>query len=605
MRKLFVTLIALCELQAVAAWAAPTNVVVSNIGAQTVGSITFYSSTQLAAAWTQPAGEAVDHYVINATESIMNTTVSMSVSSVAAGATLNGLKAATTYSVTVKACGDSLCSSASTSAAATGRTSEEYWQLQGTGNGYTNVTRTVNEGSVLSWVMRWGAEAGSDAGRYQYYYKTLATGREGIAIATANGTSSDPAIPIIPFTPITTSGLRSACSSAPGTNISSCPATGAYEINALQAVPMTNGKVRVFFEASDVKNNKTTRIYSIDSRDGLIGQDFHSSATQSYCGGFGSSDYSTGGPCEPTLLIDVSTSGTSPLLNARQFKIGYDWNADWRWDGTNGTFMVITGEDTCNKYTSGLFYGTWDSSAWSVLKDGSNCARPLVPLAHGPVLVPLGGVAYKLYYEDATNGQSGKPLRLLYGDGVISGNTATVDFEDWESSSLARQVNFLWPDGSLLDAQDESGLGDHMILTPTGKLDKQIMFVNLGGMDNTKWNKGSAGLGMAILLNSYTKDGANNCAAHVTPDFTIQIPALTYSSEYYWADLAYNASNSSLTVHDAGVVTDLVPYSNCTAASLTSDFELHIPVIILNGISYWLDLQYGGSVFTVTRAGQN
>ena len=67
--------------------------------------------------------------------------------------------------------------------------------------------------------------------------------------------------------------------------------------------------------------------------------------------------------------------------------------------------------------------------------------------------------------------------------------------------TLARQVNFLWPDGSLLDAQDEAGLGDHMILTPTGSLDLQYMFLNRGGFDNSKWKASSAGLGIAVLLN--------------------------------------------------------------------------------------------------------
>lgn len=479
--------------------AAPSNVVVSNVGAQTIGSNTFYSSTQLSVTWNPPSNETVDHYVITATESVMNTTVSMNASANATSATLDGLKAATTYTVTVKACGDSSCSKSS-SASASGSTFEEYWQLQGSGNGYENMTKNVDEGSVLSWVMRWGSEAGENAGKYQYYYKTNSTNREGIAIATTSGKSDDSSTPQIPFTPITTVGLRSACSSALGSNISSCPNTAAYEIDSVQAVPMTNGKILAFFEASDIRNNKSTRIYSLDSLDGLVGQDFNKGETQSYCGGIGSTDYATGGPCEPTLLVDVL--GTSPLLNARQFKIGYNWNSDWRWNGASGTFMVITGEDTCNKYTSGLFYATWNGSQWSVLKDSNNCAKPLVPLAHGPVLVPLGGVAYKLYYEDTTNGQSGKPLRIIYGNGVITGNSANVDFDDWESYNNARQVNFFWPDGSLLDAQDESGLGDHMILTPTGKLGKQLMFMNLGGMDNSKWNKGSAGLGMAILLNA-------------------------------------------------------------------------------------------------------
>lgn len=79
--------------------------------------------------------------------------------------------------------------------------------------------------------------------------------------------------------------------------------------------------------------------------------------------------------------------------------------------------------------------------------------------------------------------------------------STAVDVGDWEASSIARNVHFLWPDGSVLDAQDEAGLGDHMISMPAGTLDQQFMFVNLGGFDNTKWKAVSSGLGLARLLN--------------------------------------------------------------------------------------------------------
>ena len=481
----------------------PANVALANTESQTVGGNAFSSSTQLTLSWTAPSGYTVDHYAISASESVGNTSLSYSVAASGTSATLTGLKSGTSYSVVVSACKDAACAEAGSAAAVSGTTSEEYWQLQGSGNSYTTLSTAVSDGSVLSWVMRWGSDAGAAyAGRYQYYYKTSTLGRDGVGVAATSGTGTDVST-LTSFSPLTTSGLLRSCSSAPGADTSTCATDGAFEISAIQAVPMTNGKIRAFFEAADVLDNNATRIYSLDSQDGLIGQDFHPGA-QAYCGGTGSSDYAPGGSCALNLLVDVSSapSASTPLSQSRQFKIGYDWNADWRWDGAAGTFMVITGDDNCNKYPNALFYATWDASQWVIAKDSSNCAKPIVPTAHGPVLVPLGGVAYKLYYEDQTNGtQSGKPLRLLYADGRSSGSSATVDFEDWESGTLARQVNFLWPDGSLLDAQDEAGLGDHMILTPTGSLDLQYMFLNRGGFDNSKWKASSAGLGIAVLLN--------------------------------------------------------------------------------------------------------
>ena len=48
---------------------------------------------------------------------------------------------------------------------------------------------------------------------------------------------------------------------------------------------------------------------------------------------------------------------------------------------------------------------------------------------------------------------------------------------------------------------DESGLGDHVILCPDGTLDVQVMYVNLGGKDNSQAPSASTGVGMAVLVN--------------------------------------------------------------------------------------------------------
>lgn len=75
------------------------------------------------------------------------------------------------------------------------------------------------------------------------------------------------------------------------------------------------------------------------------------------------------------------------------------------------------------------------------------------------------------------------------------------NFEDFESYETARDVHFVWPDGSDLTIYEESGLGDHFIYLPTLDLDQQYMVLNLGGMDDDSPKEGSTGLGLAILLN--------------------------------------------------------------------------------------------------------
>lgn len=97
----------------------------------------------------------------------------------------------------------------------------------------------------------------------------------------------------------------------------------------------------------------------------------------------------------------------------------------------------------------------------------------------------------------------------------------------------------------------------------------------------------------------------NNCAASVSSGLVVNVPIITFSNSNYWAALQFNSSDSTFTVSNAGVVSDLAPYSNCTASTLSSDFKLHIPVLTLNGASYWADLQYNGTVFVITGAGQN
>lgn len=97
----------------------------------------------------------------------------------------------------------------------------------------------------------------------------------------------------------------------------------------------------------------------------------------------------------------------------------------------------------------------------------------------------------------------------------------------------------------------------------------------------------------------------NNCAASVSTSLVVYIPIVAYSGANYWADLRYNSTTGQLTVAGAGAVSDASSYNSCTASTLSSDFKLHIPVVMLSGVSYWLDLQYSGSVFVVAGSGQN
>ncbi|MBI4407505.1 MAG: hypothetical protein HY565_03330 [Candidatus Kerfeldbacteria bacterium] len=377
----------------------------------------------------------------------------------------------------------------------------EYWQIQGSGHSYIDATKIVDDGSTLSYAFRYGSWADDElAGTTKFYYNPSPKqgGFSGVRPATNNTTATDFAS-ISNFEP-SDNGIRLTCDQNHKDN---CPASAAYSMTASQAIPLTSSEtIRLFFEAQDlsVQGPTTTQIYYLDSQDGYVGEDFNE-GTSTVCGGTGSTDYSSDGDC--ALTIAIAANEETGLTQARQFKIGYPTLDSTQWDEAVGTFMVITGADQCEQTRDGLFYATWDGVAWNVLQDDEGCAQPLVPYAHGPVIVYVGAGLYKMYYEDylsdAPIGSVTKPLHYITADASRTGDPEIVEFEDWDSYENPGEVTFLWPDGTELTDNEEAGLGDHFIYVPNG-LDSRVMYMNLGGFDNRTSPTPSNGLGVALPI---------------------------------------------------------------------------------------------------------
>jgi hypothetical protein len=466
----------------------------------------YASSTKLLVSWTAPTGQTVDHYIVTAADALQGSPVNAPPTT-NTEVTFAGLKSATAYSLSVTACLSADCSSKLTATApGTTTTPEEYWQIQGSGAAYSNATKVVSDGQTLSYAIRYGSDAPADlAERTRFFYSPSpgSTFGRGLRVATSSSTSTDVSTQSS-FSPID-SGMADACEAT--IDPSGCP-EGTIAIFAFQPIPLTTPeRMRVFFEGGDpFTNGFPTRLYSLDVQDGYFAEDFHPDSADTICGGMDSTDVTATGACAPTVVVDYDNDGSgSGLLKVRQSKIGYPKQDSWKWDMAPGTFMLLTAADTCMTTQDGLFYATWNGSTWSVLKEEGGCARALVPNAHGPVIVHLGGLRYKVYYEEI-NGESitqdkTKPLKVLYANGMLSGDTSSVDYDDWETSSQARNVHFLWPDGTLMPAGPESGLGDHFILMPNNNSDTQYMYMNLGGMDDDTPSEPSTGLGMAVLVN--------------------------------------------------------------------------------------------------------
>lgn len=448
----------------------------SQVPAATVAGTAYSSSTQLSLQWAVPTNVTPARYEITWTDVVSGRAAGAA--STGAGATIAHLRAATSYRIEVKACTASTCY-ASPLATLTAQTPTEAWQLQGSGASITGLTRIVADGNVRLHALRYGSDAPAAlAGRVLLYYGPSGTSARGLSVAVTPGVASvsSPAS-YLGFTSLTgTAGLL--------TPEAPTPLVG--QIATAQGVALSaamGGRIRLYFESPG--SDGRTRILSLDSQDGYAGLDFNPGAA-----GLCASRADYLGPCAPTVVIGVegdATGANARIMNARQFKVGVATQDDWRWDGAAGSFMVFTVDAIagCTTATHNQAYAVWSGSAWQVQYDAAGCPKLMKSMQAAHPL-QQGGVFYKLYYgdpSDTTGQRAGStlpfvgPKKLIYADGNISGDAARVDFEDWESVARGRNLLFLWPDGSTLDATAEGYIDDFTVLTPTGALTLQVMYL--------------------------------------------------------------------------------------------------------------------------------
>ena len=95
------------------------------------------------------------------------------------------------------------------------------------------------------------------------------------------------------------------------------------------------------------------------------------------------------------------------------------------------------------------------------------------------------------------NGFENKPMKLIYACGRLSGQPEVVEFEDWETVAQARDLQYIFPDGTPLTLAEESRLDDFFIFMPTGDPGLQVMYTNTAAPNSTT----PPVIGMAVLLN--------------------------------------------------------------------------------------------------------
>ena len=500
-----VLLLAAAHLASAQTW--PAGLTVAQVESGRAGSATYRSSARLQASWTAPAA-AVHHYILTLADAVTGTAVIAEVTDTRV--TVSGLKSGSPHTASLKACLDAACAaSLDADAPASGQTAEEYWQIQGTGNSITTATKIVSDGNTYAFAVPYGSWAGGTlAGRAQLYYNPFGATEKGIKIAEMSGGTIESVSSLSSYRGVSGFGLLQICGFRAGEPFS-CPGDSvAVGVTTTQPVPLDasmGGGIRLFFEAQGT--DQRTRVMYLDSRDGYVGRDFNA-GDKTICSNL--ADYSAGGGCLPTVVIGVNgdtRAGNAGLRDARQFKIGYPTRTDWRWSGAPGTFMVITAEFEPPCSSESFFntsYALWDGAQWALQYDAAGCPKYMSGL-QAPMPVHLGGTRYKMYFSHNALRRGGmsnpltdvKPLKVIYADGGVSGDPGVVDFEDWEGVAQAREVNFVWPDGSAVDVGHESALDDYMMFMPNGNPSVQIMYSNMSSPGTGL----APFIGMAVLVN--------------------------------------------------------------------------------------------------------
>jgi hypothetical protein len=108
------------------------------------------------------------------------------------------------------------------------------------------------------------------------------------------------------------------------------------------------------------------------------------------------------------------------------------------------------------------------------------------------------------------------------------------------------------------------------------------------------------------FIEKFTEMTVNPCVATLSRNFALSVPILTHAGQAYWADFAYAQNTMAFALTNAGVVTDMSLYGSCTPATLSTNLQLQIPVVMFSGTSYWANFQYGNGVtFILTGVGAN
>lgn len=433
---------------------------------------TVQSSSRLQVSWSRDLTAAA--WLIRAAhaEHVVRTTVDGAQDDVI----LAGLRSDSDYLVTVTRCEDTACLNGDSSAAVDSATARMIFQIASDEATYASAQPVVENGDTKGFGLYMGPESPEDVrDTVQLYYDANTPSQKGINVAIST-TIPDSVTDVITFSQLDNVGLRRENS---GDGQAVGPQTH-------QLVPLSNGSIRMYFEGVlwGEDGDRQGRLFSLDSVDGYKGQDFHP-GTSDECT---YEEISTGGTCEPTLVLGGESNGWSGIKEVRQSKLLYPIFNDWRWDESIGSIMLATihltpTAQSCSETFFNMGLASFNGNSWDLLYDESSGCPKILSGIQAPMPIHMGEGRYMIVFSDnreATMDMStDKVLKVLYVDASASGDANLVEWEDFEDPLNARDVTVVWPDGTELTADEERVFDDYGIFSPTNSPESLVMYSNM------------------------------------------------------------------------------------------------------------------------------
>lgn len=314
------------------------------------------------------------------------------------------------------------------------------------------------------------------------------------------------------------------------------------------------------------------------------------------------------------IIWDSASSGISSQFSGVTFG-----NGEFVVVGDSGTILTSPDGVHWTSRSSGtyeqLFGITYGNGIFVAVGSGSYRSEGVPEGMPTTILTSPDGI----HWTSRSSGWIGEPLRAVaYGDNgfmAVGGTVLT------SSDGTAWVENF--PSGEIGIGLSPLGVaygGDRFVVIASGSSFMLPAYEILTFSGSSGWSAKTFG-GNTILdgitygNGTFVTVGSNGtilqsesvCSATLDSQLSIHIPYLVYDSMPYWADFTYVTNTLDFKLVNYGNVTDAAAFEGCTPAILSNSLLLHIPNLMFNGTSYWLDLQFmgEGTTFTYSNAGTN